>query len=293
MKGNKELIRLSTWIIVAIAVVFITGVLSFQFYQNYQKQKIETEQKTAEQQAQIKTQNEAEDKSRDQQIKDLEDQVNTLKNKPAETIPTPTVTNKIANIVKEWSPLVAYVECEWADVNGAVRAKAWGSGTLINYKEGISIATNKHVLFDQDKYAPMDCTIKFPNVKSYYMPWVPDTYIMFLEHDFGVVKMVQDSILNSIVKQEIKLCSNVNVGDELLILGYPAIGSLTGITVTDGIVSGYDGDYYITSAKIDHGNSGGAAILVKDDCYLGIPSASVVGTIESLGRILKADFVIK
>jgi hypothetical protein len=292
MKENKKPIHPLTWIIVA--AIFITGALGFQFYQNFQKQKLRQNKKNAEQQAQVAAQKEAADKSRDQQIKDLEDQVSALKNKPAETIPVPEVApDKTSDIIKEWSPLVAYVECEWADIYGAVRARAWGSGTLINYKEGMSIATNKHVLFDQDKYAPMDCTIKFPGVKSYYMPWVPDTYIMFLEHDFGVAKMIQDPVLNSIAKQEIKLCPNVNVGDELLILGYPAIGSPTGITVTEGIVSGYDGDYYVTSAKIDHGNSGGAAILVKDDCYLGIPSAAKVGTIESLGRILKADFVIK
>jgi len=42
----------------------------------------------------------------------------------------------------------------------------------------------------------------------------------------------------------------------------------------------YDGNYYVTSAKIDHGNSGGTAILVNNDCYIGIPSASVVGSVD-------------
>src|SRR3989344_5363432 len=90
----------------------------------------------------------------------------------------------------------------------------------------------------------------------------------------------------------IKLCPSVEIGDKLLVLGYPKIGAKTGLTITDGIVSGIDKNYFITSAKIDKGNSGGAAILVKDDCYLGIPSSSAVGVIESLGRILKASFVI-
>jgi hypothetical protein len=74
-------------------------------------------------------------------------------------------------------------------------------------------------------------------------------------------------------------------------LGYPTIGSSGSITVTEGIVSGIEGDYYVTSAKIDHGNSGGVAILTKDDCYLGIPTfVKNNGGFESLGRILKSTF---
>ena len=90
-----------------------------------------------------------------------------------------------------------------------------------------------------------------------------------------------------------KVCTdNINIGDKIVVLGYPAIGTEGGITVTDGIVSGFEGDYYVTSAKIEHGNSGGAAILVKDDCYLGIPTWADSGTVESLARILKGSIVV-
>ena len=82
-----------------------------------------------------------------------------------------------------------------------------------------------------------------------------------------------------------------SLGDDVLILGYPSIGSQTDITVTEGIISGYDGNYFITSAKIERGNSGGAAILVKDDCYLGIPSFAKTGSVESLSRILDINAV--
>lgn len=88
-------------------------------------------------------------------------------------------------------------------------------------------------------------------------------------------------------------CSAVNVGDHLSVLGYPGVGGDT-LTITDGIVSGFEFDYgtrYIkTSAKIEHGNSGGIAI--KDSgCVVGIPTFVQSGNIESIGRILDLDYL--
>jgi len=65
-----------------------------------------------------------------------------------------------------------------------------------------------------------------------------------------------------------------------------AIFTTKSITATEGIISGFAADYYVTSAKIDHGNSGGAAIEVQRDCYLGIPTYTQTD-IESLARVLK------
>ena len=84
-----------------------------------------------------------------------------------------------------------------------------------------------------------------------------------------------------------------DLGAKILIIGYPTIGSQTDVTVTDGIISGFDGNYYITDAKVDHGNSGGAAIDLKNDCYLGIPTWSESGSFESLARILKWQTFLK
>ena len=151
------------------------------------------------------------------------------------------------------------------------------------------------MLLNQGKYAPRDCSLTLPGVMASYSIYnnFKDNFYVGVEEDWGFIKLVPDKTLNTITQKDLKICSKVEAGDRLIILGYPAIGSKTGLTVTEGIVSGFDGNYYITSAKIDRGNSGGAAILVGDNCYLGIPSASVVGTIESLGRILKASFVMQ
>ena len=76
------------------------------------------------------------------------------------------------------------------------------------------------------------------------------------------------------------------VGAQIVILGYPAIGAKKSLTATEGIISGYDNDYFISSAKVDKGNSGGAAIWLENNCYLGIPTKVFAGTAETLARIL-------
>src|SRR3990167_10464536 len=111
--------------------------------------------------------------------------------------------------------------------------------------------------------------------------------------DYGYIRIDNPSQqLMNLVSTPVKLCYNVNIGDKLVILGYPTIGSQDTITATEGIIAGIEQNYYVTSAKIEHGNSGGAAILLKDNCWLGIPSYGEVGSAETLGRILKSSFII-
>jgi S1-C subfamily serine protease len=85
----------------------------------------------------------------------------------------------------------------------------------------------------------------------------------------------------------------VNIGDPILILGYPSYGGET-LTVTNGIISGSLNEYYFkTDAKIDEGNSG-APVLLDDpnkDCYIGIATFLIKGGSESLGYILKTKYI--
>ena len=87
------------------------------------------------------------------------------------------------------------------------------------------------------------------------------------------------------------LCDSAEIGDQVSILGYPAIGGET-LTVTEGIISGFEfigkTRFIKSSAKLDHGNSGGVAI--KDSgCIVGIPTFVQRGQLESMGRILDLD----
>jgi hypothetical protein len=55
---------------------------------------------------------------------------------------------------------------------------------------------------------------------------------------------------------------------------------------TDGILAGYDGsDKYQTTAYVDDGLFGGAAIDATRDCYLGMAGRTVLGGTGGLGEI--------
>ena len=86
---------------------------------------------------------------------------------------------------------------------------------------------------------------------------------------------------------------SVQIGERVFVIGYPGIGGAD-ITITEGVVSGFEGlfkEWIKTSAKVEQGNSGGLAVLAKDGCALGIPSLSFFGRLESIARILTFQFI--
>lgn len=216
---------------------------------------------------------------------------------PIQIIPQEKST---ADIVAEWQNRVARVSCEL--ISNGVDVISQGSATLSNSRDSdgsiIMVAiTNRHVI-PGDYNDPGACAIGIYSAGARGV-MDPTAFKFGTTEDYAYINLdkassVTETTWKSNLSSNMKICSNsqVNLGDNLVILGYPAIGTQGGITITKGIVSGIEKNYFLTDAKIDHGNSGGTAVLVKDDCYLGIPSASVTGTIESMGRILKASFVI-
>ncbi len=248
--------------------------------------------------------------ARKEEINILKEQINELIKKP---VPKPQIientitmhntkmidntrytgTNEpdLASIIKEWTPRVAFVACRWNwDGIGT------GSATMASLSGKIYAMTNRHVI-DSNGYVPNKCIVSVENIGNFDIDWIngqESPYGWGDLEDYGYIRIDNlTSQLASLVSSPVKLCYNVNIGDKLVILGYPTIGSQDTITATEGIIAGVEQNYYVTSAKIEHGNSGGAAILLKDDCWLGIPSAAQVGSVESMGRILKANFVIR
>ena len=67
-------------------------------------------------------------------------------------------------------------------------------------------------------------------------------------------------------------------------------GDDTKITYTSGDFSGVDGNYLKTTAVIEHGNSGGGAYL-KNGTFIGIPTAVVKGSLNSMGYLLSVNKV--
>ncbi len=208
-----------------------------------------------------------------QEVEDLKKQVKLNQ------VPKPAPTNSLTSIIKTWRPRIALVDCSYKyDI------ETTGSGLLV----GNFIDTNTHVFKYKGVLVPLACQISLPDRDVVYDADVSGSVIYGGGVDIAGIRIDNtDNYTQNLGEQKINHCkTKAEIGDSVVILGYPYTGSTNNITATEGIISGYDDWSYVTSAKIEHGNSGGAAILVKDNCYLGIPSSVAAGELESLGRIL-------
>jgi hypothetical protein len=200
----------------------------------------------------------------------------------------------ISPIISAWRSRTAYLECTFKT------GRSSGSGILMNFVEGgnkvTSVLTNEHVLVASGAVAD-SCIITLPDYpdKIVVTKLTGGVEVSTEGLDFGrlIIKNAP-TLLSSRATEKINSCSaKPSLGAELVILGYPNIGATGDITATEGILSGYDGDYYITSAKIERGNSGGPAILVKDNCLLGIPTYVTLGSLEALARVLDISVIYR
>ena len=245
-------------------------------------------------------------KSQSATLEELKKQIADLKNRP-QVIPKSNDAD-YSGVIAGWQGRIARVQCNWAYGDDKVYKTNQASGVLVNLTGiGTSLVTNKHAVFD-GSYVASWCVIGVYNKGARIVEYVTNKspFILGDDQDFAYIKLGSEYNLptnpqnsdygyfDEVVLQHLEVCTGkVNIGDKVIVLGYPAIGTQGGITATEGIISGLEGDYYVTSAKIDHGNSGGAAILLKDNCYLGIPTWVLnLGGFESLGRILKSILVI-
>ncbi len=197
----------------------------------------------------------------------------------------------LPSIIAKWRPFVVYIECNFGSNYLS------GSGFLTDSKSdnGIYVVTNKHILIDNSGQSLTKCNFQLPGNNTIYSF---ELAFNFSENiDLGILKVNSpDNYIKNLISSKTNnymVCRKIatSVGDDIVILGYPVGGSQNDITPTEGIISGYDGNYYITSAKMEHGNSGGVAILVNQNCYVGMPTFVRVGDIESYGRILNVDAI--
>lgn len=185
----------------------------------------------------------------------------------------------ISRIIAEWSPRVARLTCTFSDgENGTSTGRGSAVATFLGSVP--HFLTNKHVVTDDDPL--VNCTAKLLSGQDITVP--ADAVTVSEKVDVGYVRASGTTLGD--ITTPVKTCSaKPAIGDAVIILGYPRVGG-SGITATEGIISGFDGEYYVTSAKIEQGNSGGAAVHVKSDCLLGMPTLVVAGRIEALARIL-------
>ncbi len=212
------------------------------------------------------------------------------------------VPKSLISVIQEWKPRVAKITCTWKNTSGRVYATGGGSGFIFKeITEGTEhtwVLTNKHVFLDDGRYTPHSCTIKLPGDETIFEVFFKSGSYRTLDPlDVGLIEIISpDAYVRGITSiQKVfteSFCAYTpSLGEKVAILGYPVIGTVGDITATEGIISGYDSDYYITSAKIEHGNSGGIALSIDKNCILGIPTFVRKGEIETLGRILSAQAI--
>ncbi|MCI0619557.1 serine protease [Candidatus Wolfebacteria bacterium] len=187
----------------------------------------------------------------------------------------------LAAVIARWRPYVYKLACTFRQ--GAATEETSGGSAIVETNGNVTrFVTNEHVLEDGGSY-PDSCRLLVPGTDT-DIAVDGDGMTIEPEQDIGYGTIAESGVTGILPVQH--CAAKPEIGDAVVILGYPAIGGDESITATEGIISGFDEEYYITSAKIEKGNSGGAAIDVKRDCLLGLPTLVVAGRIESLARIL-------
>lgn len=183
---------------------------------------------------------------------------------------------------------VVLVACEVSEGNFSQ-----GSGTFI---DGAGrLITNAHVVDPNEDYTIGDerlCVIGVTDseLNPPVYKYTADIITLNRSDDMSTLKVDGGvnghSAPDSFVYLPYPSCATKQptLNDEVFIVGYPIIGQST-FTITNGIVSGFlDGDIK-TSAKIDEGNSGGAAVNALGE-FIGIPTYSVAGELDSLAYVI-------
>lgn len=191
-------------------------------------------------------------------------------------------------IVKEWRPRIAAVRCTWT-ISGGTTTKLATAVLMPDFTQANpQLLTSEHVVTNADKL-PDSCELTFPEHDEAIPFKKENITLSSTRYDWAKITLPEaPSFVRALSVTAAQRCEgDPATGDAVVVLGYPKIGDKDDITATEGIISGTDNKYYITSAKVERGNSGGAAILVKRNCYLGIPTFVDAGEIESLARILQ------
>lgn len=265
-------------------VVFLTSVAGIIYYTQFKGEKTRRE---------FSTDLPENNKETERKIKELEDRLKDIEQEHGLS------KDQISAVVELWCPDDNY------DINGFL---SMGSGTIVSGK-GI-IFTNRHVISNQDWtiiessptcYVGVTEDISQPSTFKYmadilaYFPQTDD----FFDFDIAILYIYDicydcpgapNSLPDKFPFLELGYSSDMTPGDYVAIVGYPEIGAGTW-NFTEGIISGRVGDFVLkTDAKIDSGNSGGAALNAKNQ-LIGIPTWTITGQAESIGYIIEIDDV--
>ncbi len=256
-----------------------------------------------------KKQQEAQEKMKKEK-EELERQTQALKEQLQQQ---PQGIYKTSELVEGLSELIVAIGC--FDYSGDIMT---GSGVVIGKGKALSsdrvstaILTNYHIIKNADMTLEHPCAVGYsPNPTKgltdfyfanpvYYPSIISDSemelidfYFLSIEEklripEYGDIEIIPNASLE-ITEYVPIICEEdkIKVGEEMIVLGYPSIGG-DYLTATEGIISGYEGKHYLTtSAKIEHGNSGGGAFLKSSGCLTGMPTFVRLGEMESFARLI-------
>lgn len=159
-----------------------------------------------------------------------------------------------------------------------------GSGTFIS-PDGL-ILTNAHVVDDRNaEYDQLAVAIAASSDQPAHLAYLADIAAVDYVLDLALIRITSDLDGNEVDQRfpyvAIGDSDQVEIGDEVRILGFPGIGGDT-ITFTKGAVSGFTADRSVggrawikTDATIAGGNSGGLAVNAAGQ-LIGVPT--IVGS---------------
>lgn len=200
--------------------------------------------------------------------------------------------------IQENAQQVISIGCGWV-IDDEYYTVSWGSGVALGES---MVLTNAHVgLYDAgevDLYEYDYCiggtARNMYSEPAYDMVLVPTVYNNENGFDYVVMAAYDTDIKPYTFASEATYgnADSLVLGDDLTLLGYPAIADGT-ILATTGVVSGYSGDQYIRSdAIVEFGNSGGAAFDARGN-LVGLVTSVSVGELNSLTNIQNLNAIFE
>tara|TARA_Y100000310_G_scaffold256459_1_gene264247 strand:+ start:833 stop:2101 length:1269 start_codon:yes stop_codon:yes gene_type:complete len=248
------------------------------------------------------------DESAQKRITELEKKIQELQQSNQINPDTSYIDANAQTFLSATAQIVCYLYPEYNEVSLTASGTIW-------YNDGLYwVLTNDHVLYEPYYYndacavviikdlhkavedfgnavATNDILLYEIDFENYFYSNIPGddlatALIRQTEHSPQPLSLLEGVAL----KPETENCNKYyELNTPVKIIGYPATGSVIP-TITEGIISSFEkeGDvyYYLTSAKIEQGNSGGIAVTEDFSCTVGIPTFVEIGEIESMGRIL-------
>jgi len=303
MKNQKGFIQIPILIVVIASVLIFGGggYLGISRYQKYQTEKIEQERIAQEKEKETQASAERQQKALEQTQSEIEKlkSKNQEDNQKIRDLEQKQKEEELNKAVENYQPLTSTTEF-FADhivkiicSDGSLQVS--GSGTVFGTNK--FIITNSHVV-DGMVLCSVGITDDFKKPPTRWFEATIASNIPSL--DIATLKPTSPLPDDVIKVTSTFICSSgdIKLGDEVVVVGYPAVGGNT-VTVTEGIVSGFDGFLVKTSAKIEFGNSGGGAFLRKPktptkgiiSCWFGIPTSVTKGELESLGSITNYSLI--